>query len=269
MANIKTISHDPSNAFVSAKSISHRDKAWVWKARSNSIATRKRRKQWGMLGATETATCKLCNKADDTVGHRLGGCACKKLHGLYVKRHDHVVKTLVADFQRASKGGYAIEYNAGTGEDGFTHRMVHGRLLKSAQPRRNTRAHVEVAEPDEEARALLELQPDLVIYHGLRQEELREFLDGKKDPPARMKIQILEVGYCNDWNWEKKFEEKGKLYEQLVARMKRCGWKVEYKQVALGTRGSVYNHLTNTLTWLGVQSFKTRKSMVKDIVAAV
>ena len=77
MADIKTISHEPSNAFVTAKSLPHRDKAWVWKARSNSIATRKRRKQWGLLGPTETATCKLCGKADDTVGHRLGGCACK------------------------------------------------------------------------------------------------------------------------------------------------------------------------------------------------
>jgi len=99
MADKKTISHKPSNAFVTAKSISHRDKAWVWKARSNSIATRKRRKQWGMLGATETATCKLCNKTDDTVGHRLGGCACKDMQGLYVKRHDHVVKPLVAAFE--------------------------------------------------------------------------------------------------------------------------------------------------------------------------
>ena len=77
MADIKTISHDPSNAFVSAKRISHRVKAWAWKARSNSIATRKRWKQWRMLGATKTATCKLCDKADDTVGHKLGGCACK------------------------------------------------------------------------------------------------------------------------------------------------------------------------------------------------
>ena len=48
--------------------------------------------------------------------------------------------------------------------------------------------------------------------------------------------------------------------------MKRCGWKVEYKQAALGPRGSVYPyiHLTSTLTWLGVwiQSFKTKKSVV-------
>ena len=43
MAEIKMVCHEPSNAFVTSKSISHGDKAWVWSARSNSIATRKRR----------------------------------------------------------------------------------------------------------------------------------------------------------------------------------------------------------------------------------
>jgi len=38
-------------------------------------------------------------------------------------------------------------------------------------------------------------------------------------PPSgtSMKIQILEVGYCNDWNWEEKIAEKEKVYEKLVA----------------------------------------------------
>ena len=71
-----------------------------------------------------------------------------------------------------------------------------------------------------------------------------------------MKIQILEEGYCNDWNWEKKIAEKEKVYEKLVARMKKCGWKVEYKQVALGTRGSVYSHLVDTLKWLRFSSIE-------------
>ena len=43
--------------------------------------------------------------------------------------------------------------------------------------------------------------------------------------------------------------------------MKRCGWKVEYKRAALGTRGSAYSHLTDTLTGLGAQKFKTKKSV--------
>jgi len=49
--------------------------------------------------------------------------------------------------------------------------------------------------------------------------------------------------------------------------MKKCGWNVEYiqyKQVALGTRGSVYSHLVDTLKWLGVKDFNTRKMPGKD-----
>jgi len=106
----------------------------------------------------------------------------------------------------------------------FNLRPVHERLLRSARPH-NTRARGEEAERDDETRALLKLKPDVVIYHGLRQEELSDFLDGKKAPPKGMKIQILEVGYCNDWNWEKKIEEKGTVNKSLVSRMRRCGWK--------------------------------------------
>ena len=36
---------------------------------------------------------------------------------------------------------------------------------------------------------------------------------------------------------ESKLAEKREAYRCLVARMKKCGWKVVYKQVALGTRG--------------------------------
>jgi len=269
MAEIKTVCHEPSNAFATAKSIPHRDKAWVWKARSNSIATRKRRKQWGMLGPTETATCTLCGKADDTVGHRLGWCQHEKMGGLYVKRHDHVVKTLAGSFLRGSKGGWSVEYNAGTREDGSTHAMIHERLVRRARPQNRTRAGRAAAETEnkraEETLALLRPKPDVIIYEGVRQEDLQTFLDNKEVPDKRIKIHILELGYCNDWKWEAKIAEKEKIYGKLVAQMKACGWKVEYKQVALGTQGSVYKHLETTLEWLGVKNYNTRKKTVKDI----
>jgi hypothetical protein len=57
------------------------------------------------------------------------------------------------------------------------------------------------------------------------------------------------------------------MYEKLVARMERGGWQVEYKQVALGTGGSVYNHLADTLKWLGVKNFNTRKKMAAPYLA--
>ena len=147
-----------------------------------------------------------------------------------------------------------MEYNAGKGEDGSTHAMIHERLLRSARQPRNTRgARRDAAKWDEETAELKRLKPDVIIY------------EGTDKPRPKFKIHILEVGYCNDWNWEKKLAEKREAYRYLVARMKKCGWKVEYKQVALGTRGCVYKHLADTLKWLGVKNHNTRKKMVKDI----
>ena len=77
----------------------------------------------------------------------------------------------------------------------------------------------------------------LVAGAYTRPEKLRQFLEGAERPCPGFKIHILEVGYCNDWNWETKLAEKREAYRCLVARMKKCGWKVVYKQVALGTRG--------------------------------
>ena len=72
--------------------------------------------------------------------------------------------------------------------------------------------------------------------------------------------------YCNDVELGKQDSGKEKVYEKLVARMKKSGWKVEYIQVALGTHESVYRHLVDTLRWfIGAQDFNTRKMLVKDV----
>ena len=131
-----------------------------------------------------------------------------------------------------------MEYNAGKKEDGSTHAMIHERLLRSARQPCNTRGvRRDAAEWDEMTDKLKGLKPDVIIYEGVRQEKLRQFLEGAERPCPGFKIHILEVGYCNDWNWETKLAEKREAYRCLVARMKKCGWKVVYKQVALGTRG--------------------------------
>jgi hypothetical protein len=71
------------------------------------------------------------------------------------------------------------------------------------------------------------LKPDVIIYEGVRQEKLRQFLEGTERPCSSFKIHILEVGYCNDWNRETKLAEKREAYRCLVTRMKKCGWKVD------------------------------------------
>ena len=51
-----------------------------------------------------------------------------------MKRHDHVVKTLAGSFLKGTKGGWAVEFNAGTGEDGSTHAMLHEGFVQCARP---------------------------------------------------------------------------------------------------------------------------------------
>jgi hypothetical protein len=120
-----------------------------------------------------------------------------------------------------------VEYNAGTQEDGSTRAMIHERLVRRARPQSRTRAGRESAETeretDKETLALLRLKPDLIICEGVRQEELQEFLENRVEPDRHVKIHVLELGYCNDWNWEAKVAEKKKAYGKLVAQMKKCG----------------------------------------------
>jgi len=183
---------------VTAESISHTDRAWVSKARSNSIATRKRRKQWGMLAPTETATCTVCGKADDTVGLRLGWCQHEKMQGCFAKRHDHVVKTLAGCSLKGSKGGWAVGYNTDTGEDGSTHAMIHERLVHRARPQNRTRTGREAAETemetDKASLALLRLKPDMLIYEGVRQEDLQNRLDNMEVLDRRNNIHTTGTG---------------------------------------------------------------------------
>ena len=41
--------------------------------------------------------------------------------------------------------------------------------------------------------------------------------------PKNFKIQILEVGYSNDWTWKQKREEKREAYEALEKHMSAIG----------------------------------------------
>jgi hypothetical protein len=88
-----------------------------------------------------------------------------------------------------------VEYNPGKGEDGSTHAMIHERLRKSARQPCNTRgARRDAAEWDEERAKLKRLKPDVIICEGVRQEKLRESVEGIDRPCPKFKIQILEVG---------------------------------------------------------------------------
>ena len=75
----------------------------------------------------------------------------------------------------------------------------------------------------------------------------------------------MEVGYGNDWKWKDKLQEKREAYRELVQHMRAMGWTVEYKQLALGVRGCVYEHLHEVLRWMGVKEHEARKRLARTL----
>jgi ribonuclease HI/exonuclease III len=254
-----------SNAFATSKEVTHANRAWVWKARFNAVATRKRLAQWGKLGPGQ-AKCIRCASADDTVGHRLGGCPADPVSGLATKRHDWAVKRLVRAHKDGARAGYHIEYNAGTLEDGSTHKMIHDRFLlprtraRSGQKRKRNQQTVPIADREQLGR----LKPDIIIYQGIRPGNLQDHI-ARDCWPRNFKIQILEVGYSNDWLWEEKRKEKAAHYAPLVAHMRGEGWDVDIRYAVLGVRGVVYSNLLETLQWLGVKDKTHQKTALRQI----
>ena len=240
MADIPTVIPAASNAFVKTTTLTRKEKAWVWKARANAVATRKRRAQWGRLAPGESATCPICNNNDDTVGHRLGGCTGQEIRGMHTNRHDVAVKMIVCACRRGARGGYHVEYDAGKLEDGSTKQMIHDRFLKPNETARG----LEVGGPA--PGWMRDVRPDIMVYQGVRPGKLDALLSGAS-PPGNFKIQMVEVGYCNDWKWAQTMAETAEKYVELAARMKARGWPTEFKQVALGVRGCVYTHLGDVL----------------------
>ena len=267
MSEIPTVDHKPSNAFAKSTTVTAKDRAWVWKARSNAVATGRRMKLWGKLPTGETGLCVVCHQAEDTVGHRLGGCEGEVLAGMHTHRHDAAVKTIVGAVRRAARGGWHTEYNAGKQTDGSTVNMIKDCFLK---PRPGCRIDGDPRMDAPTEAALLKLKPDVITYQGIRPGELDATLarlqrGTARRAPMNIKLQILELGYCNDWKWEEKVEEKAQAYRALVAHMTRMKWRVEYKQVAVGVRGCVFDHLHDVLKWMGMKEPTARKRLARTL----
>ena len=71
--------------------------------------------------------------------------------------------------------------------------------------------------------------------------------------PKDLKMQIIEVGYANDWTWKKTMTSKQQGYQELLEHIRAQGWKAELKCLILGARGCVYQHTWDILKWIGIK----------------
>jgi len=97
---------------------------------------------------------------------------------------------------------------------------------------------------DEESRRR-KLRPDILVIEGLETanirgkstEEIRQYLT---DNHHRLKVHILEVGYCGDLNHEQKDFDKRAQHVELVSLIRETGLTVLFHDpVTLGRCGSI------------------------------
>ena len=144
--------------------------------------------------------------------------------------------------------------------------MIHDRFLKpkwltGPTSRRSADPRTDGGVTEE---ALARLKPDIMVYQGIRPGKLTDAL--KTDIwPKNFKIQIVEVGYSNDWCWEDKRKEKKEAYTALEKHLNAMGWRTESEQLVLGSRGCVYLHTAAVLNFLGIRNKKEQKTIAKQL----
>ena len=86
-------------------------------------------------------------------------------------------------------------------------------------------------EPDGEG--VVHNKPDMVLIEGKDvEEEVRCTVKG------RCTVHIVEVGYCWDYKWKEKHDEKQGVYQNLKTALEAAGWsKVVLHSVPLGATG--------------------------------
>ena len=247
----------------------------VVKARYGVTATRRRQVAMGILPHGTSFDCPLCTKGEDTIGHRLLGCGDSTVSGMITNRHNWVVRYLAGVYMRGKRGGWWCLFNAGAEDRGSSTKTIPEWLLESgpAQPgvrsketwkadlvRAGARVTPKI-EPEKLGRV-----PDIVIVKGVRPGhglEMDHWAGVAR--PDKLEVQILEVGYARDDDWQKTVRRKTRKYKALVTLLRERGWTVDFRTLVLGATGVVYEHTEDVLEWLGVDTRKERASRTDKI----
>ena len=166
-------------------------------------------KAWKKLrGLADEDKCRLCGAFRETVQHLLAGC--KKLVGSeYVRRHDNALKVLAV------------------------HWAIDNKLLPEG-----TKWYTEIWEKGK----VIENNGKKLYWdweHRMRTSCTARRPDLTLEDRIEKKIMIIDMACPNEWNKEKKREEKMRKYQQLCyeIRERRDGYKVKIIPVVIGCLG--------------------------------
>ena len=175
--------------------------------------------RWGQLytnklafryGRAPDPMCPICKKAPDSVGHLLGGCQDPTCKAMAILRHNEAVRILQRTISKSSRFGgcYCVmdACPAAALPTGVDSTRLPGWLLPEGHPYAST---------------LPNLRPDLVfieglpsiMVHGKSDIELRALVQRRA---KRIKVHIIEAGYCADTSHAEKDDEKAAQHTTVV-----------------------------------------------------
>ena len=183
-----------------------------------------------------TPACPLCG-SDDGPSHLLGGCQHGRMRSEYIKRHNDALRMIVRALRRSRHGGtFTIMDAAARDLDTDGNRVPQFLLPVLEETKRR------------------KMRPDILRVLGLPAHPTRSDTARATSHKSSCTIQIVEVGYCSDFSWKRKFEEKQKQHEALAQALTQAGWKVEMHFIVLGNCGTIYKPTLATLQDLGLSA---------------
>ena len=219
-------------------------------------------------------TCPLhgCTRVDST-GHILGGCLHAEMTKLYIARHDAAARKVIKAIREGAHGSYCMIADVGTKDIlweqfGIQNKRILTWLISDEVMAMDSYGF----DPD----ALGKFTPDVLNVEGLNERDvgrlkhdragnleleptMTECIGGEakttKTRPRR--VWILEIGYCTDTRYEKKYAMKLAQHATLIALLQHAGYEPINLPVVLGTQGSVYKSIDVALK-AGILS-KTRR----------
>jgi ribonuclease HI len=236
---------EASNAFWGSNKCTHPAKSLTIKARGGVLYTGARAK---MLGLATTDSCPLCGDRD-SIGHMLGRCAHHSMQPLYISRHDDAVIKIYKALQKGDDGGFFTIIDAGTMKEVLHTLTADGKRVP------------DWLLPNTDADTLRRMRPDILRIQGLPAHPTAPEIQEACTYKRHYKIQLIEVGYCSDFNWKKKLEDKKQQHAELINALRAEGWETEEHYIILGSKGTILKDATTAFQKLGLTKTQAVKLM--------
>ena len=196
---------------------------------------------------SSAAMCPLCRQKVDTIGHMLGECEHEAMKGLTIDRHNAAGRMILKAIHAGAMGACLTIADVGS-EARMAGLETHGTRIPEPILR-----DMDLPEGPEQ-RAWL--RPDILLL-----EDNMDLLGKRGRSPAhtrliryglQTKVWVIEIGYSSDTRYRERLQEKRDQHAELCSLLAARGYAVELVPIILGSMGSIYRSVDESLRRLGV-----------------